>query len=288
MLSLERVATKAKIDHETRFLKERAEISDAERRAAAAVSALVKKQQALEKHLAALSLKGDRGSPRRQNTDANAKTKEKEKEKPKYARKKVLKVGGRSKSHHEERRDSSSSICIPRVSITAQQQQQHQQHGDDHHSNNRCQIIYTDLEPSTPPEPERIRNANYTHHHHTTQQPENIQLSPPRNLSLQEKLYTDGIIQEALSQQAYRQKMLTFLRNLEEEETVTTLFLNSAVTARNQDGWNREELEENDEDGLPSDWRVLSVEFGKRLKHKIGELVGLYNEYFEKMERVQD
>ncbi|KAJ3027412.1 UNVERIFIED_CONTAM: hypothetical protein HDU68_003869 [Siphonaria sp. JEL0065] len=255
MLSFERSTTKAKIEQEKQFKKQRAEISDAEKRAAKAVALLVKKQQNLEKNLAALGVSElklpssniKRAFCPKSNAQATAKQ-------PVLKKKPVKKVSSSSPA-------KKISIHIPRVSATTTAS---------HASppSNRCEIIYTDLnsfEEQPQPQPKK-----------------QITLSPPRNLTPYETKYTETLIEEAVHDQIDRNEMLTFMRNLEEEETVTTLFLNSSSHGDNGDGGG------DDEEGLPEDWRILSVEFGKRLKDKIGEMVKLYNEFFEKMENVQD
>ncbi|KAJ3112936.1 hypothetical protein HK100_002150 [Physocladia obscura] len=69
--------------------------------------------------------------------------------------------------------------------------------------------------------------------------------------------------------QQYRKMCITFLKNLECEQSVTAEFLEIPVT---------------DEDAnFPDDWKFKSAEFGNKLKEKIGGLVALYNEYFEEM-----
>ncbi|KAJ3027413.1 UNVERIFIED_CONTAM: hypothetical protein HDU68_003870 [Siphonaria sp. JEL0065] len=72
--------------------------------------------------------------------------------------------------------------------------------------------------------------------------------------------------------QKYRRTMIQFLRNLESENVVTNEFLDTPISEEDV--------------GFPADWKTKSVEFGARLKEKIGELVCLYNEYFYEMEGI--
>ncbi|KAJ3076342.1 hypothetical protein HDU98_003924 [Podochytrium sp. JEL0797] len=254
MLSFQHATAKAKLHHETRIAKDRREISEIEKRAVNAVSALVKKQRALERQMAAVRIEeeekketnrvhfrqyfhagegGGHGSGKRgvksgdkSASASSAPTATSTSPKKKLVKKKVRKVTIRP--DHEDGASSPKKIQIPRVS-----------------GGGECEVIY-----SEDVQPERAI----------------------RSLSPYEQHYADVIIESELNDQTYRHSLLLFLQNLDTHDAATYAFLNAPYSQ--------------DEAGLPGDWREQSVAFGERLKGRIGELVGLYNEYFERLEGV--
>ncbi|KAJ3292046.1 hypothetical protein HDU79_001798 [Rhizoclosmatium sp. JEL0117] len=115
----------------------------------------------------------------------------------------------------------------------------------------QCEVIYTEDDNLNQPPPQTI---------------------PQRSLSPYEQRYANLVVKNALEEQKFRQNAFLFLQNLDTEDFVTQRFLDSPYSE--------------EEAGLPENWRGTSVEFGKRLKEKIGQLMTLYNDYFNKMEEV--
>ncbi|KAI8838806.1 hypothetical protein BJ741DRAFT_114551 [Chytriomyces cf. hyalinus JEL632] len=245
--SIERTAAKATTDQERRFAKERRDLREVERKAAVAVQNLARRQKQLEAQLFSLSL-ADEALMLKRNKSKTPKPNvlPNQTPTPPTAARRKLKKKVVKKTADASNEAHEKCIQIPIATHSSVTSASPSRLQRFVVPHGECHVSYVDI------------GLGDSYH-------QSVVGDPPLALNV-----SHASISSVQDHKEYRKMIIRFLRNLESEDTVTEMFL---------------ELSGDDED-LPRDWKQQSLQFGGKLKGKIGELVLLYNEYFSKMENV--
>ncbi|KAJ3240476.1 hypothetical protein HDU81_003617 [Chytriomyces hyalinus] len=246
--SIERTATKATTDQERRFAKERRDLREVERKAAVAVQNLARRQKQLEAQLFSLSIADEALMLKRNKSKTTQKPNvvPNQTPTPPTAARRKLKKKVAKKATDAPNEVHEKCIQIPIATHSSATSASPSHLQRFVVPHGECHVSYVDI------------GLGDSYH-------QSVVGDPPLALNV-----SHASISSLQDHKEYRKMIIRFLRNLESEDSVTEMFL---------------ELSGDDED-LPRDWKQQSLQFGGKLKDKIGELVWLYNEYFSKMENV--